>query len=98
MSNYETVLIERQGSVAVVSLDIGGQLGTTAEVENYPGIASVTGPKLVAQFVEQLGPGSGHREERHRGPCQPGLPRRLVRGCDPVGQSKRLRRRGAQGL
>jgi alkyl hydroperoxide reductase subunit F len=39
-------------SVAVVSLDIGGQLGTTAEVENYPGIASVTGPALVEQFEE----------------------------------------------
>lgn len=39
-------------SVAVVSLDIGGQLGTTAEVENYPGILSVTGPDLVAQFEE----------------------------------------------
>ncbi|MEW8230793.1 MAG: glutaredoxin 3 [Candidatus Thiodiazotropha endolucinida] len=39
-------------SVAVVSLDIGGQLGTTAEVENYPGMASVTGPALVSQFEE----------------------------------------------
>lgn len=39
-------------SVAVVSLDIGGQLGTTAEVENYPGIVSVTGPALVARFEE----------------------------------------------
>ena len=39
-------------SVAVVSLDIGGQMGTTAEIENYPGIASITGPELVAQFGE----------------------------------------------
>lgn len=31
-------------SVAMVSLDIGGQLGTTAEIENYPGIASITSP------------------------------------------------------
>lgn len=37
-------------SVAIVSLDIGGQMGTTAEIENYPGIASVTGPALVNQF------------------------------------------------
>jgi alkyl hydroperoxide reductase subunit F len=37
-------------SVAVVSMDIGGQLGTTAEVENYPGIAAVAGPALVEQF------------------------------------------------
>lgn len=39
-------------SVAVVSLDIGGQLGTTAEIENYPGVASVAGPALVSQFEE----------------------------------------------
>ena len=39
-------------TVAIVSLDIGGQLGTTAEIENYPGIASVTGPALVSQFEE----------------------------------------------
>jgi len=36
--------------VAVVSMDVGGQLGTTAEVENYPGIISVAGPDLVTQF------------------------------------------------
>ncbi len=40
--------------VAVVSLDIGGQMGTTAEIENYPGIASITGPALVAQFEEHV--------------------------------------------
>lgn len=39
-------------SVAIISLDIGGQLGTTAEVENYPGMVSVTGPDLVAQFLQ----------------------------------------------
>ena len=39
-------------SVAIISMDIGGQLGTTAEVENYPGIASVAGPALVAQFEQ----------------------------------------------
>jgi alkyl hydroperoxide reductase subunit F len=39
-------------SVTVVSLDIGGQLGTTAKVENYPGIASVTGPALVSHFED----------------------------------------------
>ena len=42
-------------SVAIVSLDIGGQMGTTAEIENYPGIASVSGPALVSQFEEHAG-------------------------------------------
>lgn len=39
-------------SVAIVSLDVGGQMGTTAEIENYPGIASISGPELVSQFEE----------------------------------------------
>jgi alkyl hydroperoxide reductase subunit F len=39
-------------SVAIVSMDIGGQMGTTAEIENYPGIASISGPQLVGQFEE----------------------------------------------
>ncbi|MGD8617033.1 MAG: glutaredoxin 3 [Gammaproteobacteria bacterium] len=39
-------------SVAIVSMDVGGQMGTTAEIENYPGIASISGPQLVAQFEE----------------------------------------------
>ncbi|MCP3867796.1 MAG: glutaredoxin 3 [Gammaproteobacteria bacterium] len=38
--------------VAIVSMDIGGQMGTTAEIENYPGMNSITGPGLVAQFEE----------------------------------------------
>lgn len=37
-------------SVAIVSLDIGGQMGTTADIENYPGLEATTGPQLVAQF------------------------------------------------
>ncbi len=37
-------------SVAIVSLDIGGQMGTTADIENSPGISSVSGPALVEQF------------------------------------------------
>ncbi len=37
-------------SVLIVSMDIGGQMGTTAEIENYPGIATISGPDLVAQF------------------------------------------------
>ncbi len=39
-------------SVVVVSLDVGGQLGTTAQVENYPGLAAITGPGLVEQFEQ----------------------------------------------
>ena len=39
-------------SVAVISLDIGGQMGTTAEIANYPGIATVAGPALVDRFLE----------------------------------------------
>jgi alkyl hydroperoxide reductase subunit F len=39
-------------STLIVSADIGGQLGTTYEVANYPGIRMITGPDLVAQFNE----------------------------------------------
>lgn len=39
-------------SVVVVSLDVGGQLGTTAQVENYLGLAAITGPGLVEQFEQ----------------------------------------------
>ncbi|MCP4128714.1 MAG: glutaredoxin 3 [Gammaproteobacteria bacterium] len=39
-------------SVAIVSMDVGGQMGTTAEIENYPGIASISGPELVSQFEQ----------------------------------------------
>ncbi len=39
-------------SVAIVSMDVGGQMGATAEIENYPGIASISGPELVSQFEE----------------------------------------------
>ncbi len=37
-------------STLIISSDIGGQLGTTYEVANYPGIQMITGPDLVAQF------------------------------------------------
>jgi alkyl hydroperoxide reductase subunit F len=37
-------------STLMIASDIGGQLGTTYEVANYPGIRMITGPQLVAQF------------------------------------------------
>ncbi len=45
--------VRKNLSTAVVSLDVGGQMGTTYEIENYPGIASTTGPDLVSQFEQQ---------------------------------------------
>jgi alkyl hydroperoxide reductase subunit F len=37
----------------VVAMDIGGQLGTTRDVANYPGYELVTGPDLVQKFFAQ---------------------------------------------
>jgi len=34
-------------------MDIGGQLGTTRDVANYPGFELITGPDLVQKFFEQ---------------------------------------------
>jgi len=41
-------------STALVSLDVGGQVGTTRELANYPGIRSITGPDLVKEMYAQL--------------------------------------------
>lgn len=41
-------------STLVVAMDVGGQVGTTAVVENYVGIGPVTGPDLVQRMVEQV--------------------------------------------
>ena len=40
-------------STLVITADIGGQLGTTYEVANYPGFEMITGPDLVAKFEAQ---------------------------------------------
>jgi alkyl hydroperoxide reductase subunit F len=43
----------RKGSsTALVAADIGGQLGTTAKVANYPGFQLISGPDLVQRFTE----------------------------------------------
>ena len=40
-------------STIVVASDLGGQVGLTAEVANYPGFDLVTGPDLVDRYYEQ---------------------------------------------
>ena len=36
----------------VIAYDLGGQMGTTYEIANYPGFQLVSGPDLVQQFVQ----------------------------------------------
>ena len=38
-------------STVVIAYDLGGQMGTTYEIANYPGYQMVTGPDLVQQFA-----------------------------------------------
>ncbi len=40
-------------STILIAMDVGGQLGVTAEVSNYPGFDEITGPELVHKFHEQ---------------------------------------------
>lgn len=39
-------------STIVIAFDVGGQMGTTYEIANYPGFQLVTGPELVQQFMQ----------------------------------------------
>lgn len=41
-------------STVVVSLDVGGQVGTTHHVANYPGVAGISGPDLIQQMYAQV--------------------------------------------
>lgn len=42
--------VRKNLSTLIIASDIGGQLGTTYEVGNYPGIKLITGPDLVSRF------------------------------------------------
>jgi len=39
----------------VISTDVGGQMGDTREIENYPGIKEVTGPDMVKNLEQHMG-------------------------------------------
>jgi len=38
-------------STILIALDLGGQVGTTNEISNWPGLGEVTGPDLVEQLI-----------------------------------------------
>lgn len=46
--------VRKNLSTLVITSDVGGQLGTTYEVGNYPGYDMVTGPDLVHQFESHM--------------------------------------------
>jgi alkyl hydroperoxide reductase subunit F len=46
--------VRKNLSTLLVAFDLGGQLGTTYEVANYPGFQLVTGPDLVQKFFEHV--------------------------------------------
>lgn len=46
--------IRKNLSILVISLDIGGQLGTTQEIGNYPGVSKSTGPELASKMAEHM--------------------------------------------
>ena len=47
--------VRKNLSTLIIASDVGGQLGTTYEVRNYPGFQMISGPDLVRQFEEHLG-------------------------------------------
>jgi NADH-dependent peroxiredoxin subunit F len=46
--------VRKNLSTILIAFDLGGQLGTTYEVANYPGFQLVTGPDLVQKFLEHV--------------------------------------------
>jgi alkyl hydroperoxide reductase subunit F len=46
--------VRKNLSTILIAFDLGGQLGTTYEVANYPGFQLVTGPDLVQKFFEHV--------------------------------------------
>lgn len=44
----------RKLNFKLITPDLGGEIATTQEIENYPGFAKITGVELVQKFREQL--------------------------------------------
>jgi alkyl hydroperoxide reductase subunit F len=44
--------VRKNLATILIAFDLGGQLGTTYEVANYPGFQLITGPDLVQKFYE----------------------------------------------